>query len=183
MWNLLTRLLMEDANSRRTYLSLSFLACGHQELNSGKVRIRSTFWATCYVWRNANSFLWWRFAVDVEGALASTMATTAKNVTFKVNFRFLKYFSRLFQFTENVKCQRITLELISRGLHSCLERESKIRRSLFKSSIKREIRHFHVVVVQWRQINVQKGVMRVQSCCFANLNLLLFWRSRCRRRC
>ena len=76
------------------------------------------------------------------------MATTAKNVTFKVNFRFLKYFPRLFQLTENVKCQRITLELISRGLHSCLERESKIRRSLFKSSIKREIRHFHVVVVQ-----------------------------------
>ena len=46
--------------------------------------------------RNANSFLWWRFAVDVEGALASTTATAAKNVTFKVNFRFLKYLSRLF---------------------------------------------------------------------------------------
>ena len=100
-----------------------------------------------------------------------------------VNFRFLKYLPRLLQFTENVKCQRISLELITRGLHSCLERESKIRPSLFTSSIKREIRHFHVVVVQWRQINVQKGVMRVQSCCFANLNLLLFWRSRCRRRC
>ena len=78
MWNLLTRLLMEDANSRRTYLSLSFLACGHQELNSGKVRIHSTFWAICYVWRNANSFLWWRFAVDVEGALASTTIHSSK---------------------------------------------------------------------------------------------------------
>ena len=96
---------------------------------------------------------------------------------------FFKYLSRLFQFTENVKCQRISLELITRGLHSCLERESKIRCSLFTFSIKREIRHFHVVVVQWRQINVQKSVMLVQSCCFANLNLLLFWRSRCRRRC
>ena len=103
------------------------------------------------------------FAVDVEGALASTTATAAKNVTFKVNFRFLKYLPRLLQFTENVKCQRISLELITRGLHSCLERESKIRRSLFTSSIKREIRHFHVVVVQWRQINVQKGVRRVLS--------------------
>ena len=58
----------------------------------------------------------------------------------------------------------------------------KISSSLFTSSIKREIRHFLVVVVQWRQRNVQKSVMHVQSCCFANLNLLFFWSSRCRRR-
>ena len=32
---------------------------------------------------------------------------------------------------------------------------------------KSEIRHFHVVVVQWQQRNVQKSVMHVQSCCFA----------------
>ena len=37
-------------------------------------------------------------------------------------------------------------------------------------------------VRQWRPSNVQKSVMHVQSCCFANLNLLLFWRSRWRRR-
>ena len=37
---------------------------------------------------------------------------------------------------------------------------------------------FHVVVVQQR--NVQKCMMHVQSCCFANLNLLLFRRSRYR---
>ena len=29
----------------------------------------------------------------------------------------------------------------------------------------REIRHFHVVVVQQRQRNLQKRVMHVQSCC------------------
>ena len=46
---------------------------------------------------------------------------------------------------------------------------------MFTSSTKREIRHFHVVVVQGRQRNAQKSVMHVQSCCFANLNLLLFW--------
>ena len=28
----------------------------------------------------------------------------------------------------------------------------------------------HVVVAQWRQRNVQKSVMDVQSCCFAKLN-------------
>ena len=62
------------------------------------------------------------------------------------------------------------------------EWESKFHSSLFTSSIKREIGHFLVVVLQWRQRNVQKTVMHVQSCCFANPNLLFFWTSRCRRR-
>ena len=35
------------------------------------------------------------------------------------------------------------------------------------SSIKREITHFHVVVVLKRERNVQKSVMLVRSCCFA----------------
>ena len=45
---------------------------------------------------------------------------------------------------------------------------------MFTSSIKREIRKFHVLVVQRHERNVQKIVMHVQSCCFADLNLLLF---------
>ena len=56
------------------------------------------------------------------------------------------------------------------------------------SSIKREIKQFHVVVVQRRQRNGQKSVMHVQSCCFAYLNYFFFFffgHSRCRyhRRC
>ena len=43
----------------------------------------------------------------------------------------------------------------------------KFSRRLLTSSIKREIRHFPVVVVQWQQRNVQKSVLHVQSCCFA----------------
>ena len=57
---------------------------------------------------------------------------------------------------------------------------------MFTSSIKSEIRNFQVVVVQRRQRNVQtKNVIHVQSCCFANLNLLLFCRCcwRRHRRC
>ena len=46
---------------------------------------------------------------------------------------------------------------------------------MFTSSTKREIRHFHVVVVQWRLGNVQKSVMHVQTCCFANLNQLFLF--------
>ena len=40
--------------------------------------------------------------------------------------------------------------------HPSLERERKIRRRVFTSSIKRPIRKFHVLVVQWRQRNVPK---------------------------
>ena len=47
-------------------------------------------------------------------------------------------------------------------------KRKKIPCRLFTSSIKGEIRHFHAVVVQWRQRNVQKSVLHVQSCCFAN---------------
>ena len=55
--------------------------------------------------------------------------------------------------------------------HLSLERERKVRRRLLTSSVKYEVRHFHVVIVQWRQRNVQESVMHVQSCCFANLKL------------
>ena len=36
-----------------------------------------------------------------------------------------------------------------------------------EAEFQREIGHFHVVVVQKRERNVQKEVMHVQSCCFA----------------
>ena len=47
---------------------------------------------------------------------------------------------------------------------------------------KKVVRHFHVVVMQRRQRNVQKSVMHVQSYCFIYRNFLLFCRFRCRRR-
>ena len=69
-----------------------------------------------------------------------------ENVTFK-EFTVFQILTRLFQFTfKNVKCRRISLELSSWGTQSSLKRERKIRRRLFTSSIKREIRHFHAVV-------------------------------------
>ena len=38
----------------------------------------------------------------------------------------------------------------------------------------REVRKFHVTVMQQSLKNVQKNVMHVRSCCFTNINLLLF---------
>ena len=66
------------------------------------------------------------------------------------------------------------LELNSKGFNvSKFKKEKQSCCLVFTSSTKREIRHFHVVVVQRRQRNVQKSVMQAQSCCFANLKLLL----------
>ena len=60
------------------------------------------------------------------------------------------------------------MEVNSEEPYPSSERERKFCRLLFTSSIKRETRHFHVVVDRWRQRNVQKSVMPVQSCGFAN---------------
>ena len=68
-----------------------------------------------------------------------------------------------------VKFYRKVFQCPKKGKGSCC--------LVFLSSTKREIRHFHIVVVQRRHRNVQKTV----SCCFANLNQLPFCRSRCRR--
>ena len=64
------------------------------------------------------------------------------------------------------------------------ERTASKFTGLFIHSIKlsREMRKIHVAVVQRWLRNVQKSVMHVRSC-FANINLFLFCRFRCRRRC
>ena len=67
----------------------------------------------------------------------------------------------------------ISLELIFWGPNSGLNRERRTRRRLFASSLKRGIRYIHVVMVQWRQRNVQNCVLHVQDCCFANLRACL----------
>ena len=74
------------------------------------------------------------------------------------------------------------LELNSKGLYQSSRKEKESCCLVFPFSTKREIRHVHLEVVQRRPRNVQKSVMHVQSCCFANINLLHFCRSRCRRR-
>ena len=84
-----------------------------------------------------------------------------------------------------VKCWQIFLELNFKRLYQSSGKEREGCCLVFTCLTQRETGHFHVVVVQRRQRNLQKRVMHVQSCCFANLNLLLFCRSHClrRRRC
>ena len=84
---------------------------------------------------------------------------------------------RLFHFVQFIaKCSRIFLELNSKGLYFRQKKKKVARCLVSTSSTKREIRHFHVVVEQRRQRNVQKSVMYVQSCCqFAYLTYCFFF--------
>ena len=68
----------------------------------------------------------------------------------------LQTLSRLFRLVQFVKCWRIFLELImnSKGLYR-RSRKEKESRCLVFTSCQREIRHFHVIVMQKRQRNVQ----------------------------
>ena len=96
-------------------------------------------------------------------------------VIFKMNSRFFKLFCIYF------KCRRISLKLISWGPHSSLERERKIRRRLFTSSIKREIRHWFS---SCSRVGTAKKCTKTKAC---KIVVLLdkpfpFWRSRSRPR-
>ena len=105
------------------------------------------------------------------GSLSNNDGDGYENATWKSEFALSQTLSRLFQLVYFVKCWQIFLELNSKRLYqsSGIEKESCCLE--FPSSTRREIRRFHVVVVQRRQKNVQKSVMHVQSCCF---DLLLF---------
>ena len=97
----------------------------------------------------------------------------------KSEFAFFCSLSQLFLPTYFVKCRRTLLELNSLGLYPSTERAIKFRPSLLTSSIKLEIRHCYVVVVQKRAKKCTKSVMHVQSCCFAFETYCFFLRSRC----
>ena len=108
------------------------------------------------------------------------IGSLSNNDGLKGEVALLQTLSRLFSLIQLVKTWQFFLELNSKRVYGSSEKEEESR-CLAGS---REIRHFHVIVVHWRG-NVQKSLMHVQSCCFFNLNLLLFCCSRwCRsRRC
>ena len=88
-----------------------------------------------------------------------------KNIlTYNLGFQSLSGMVHLVHF---VKWWQIFLELNSKRLYQSSGKENESRCLVFTSSTKREIRLFHVLVVQRRQRNVQKSVMHVQSCCFS----------------
>ena len=93
-----------------------------------------------------------------------------------------KHLSLLFHLIQFVKLWRIFLKLNSKWLYLSSDRREVKSLSFVHVLHKTRYKKFHVVVVQWRQGNVEKSVMGLDCCCFANLNLLLFWCPRCRLR-
>ena len=89
------------------------------------------------------------------GTLRSNNATATRTSLKKVCLRSFSLYSD-YSYKNFVKCRRTLLKLNFKGPYPSSEREIKFRRCLFTSSIKHEIRHFHVVVVQKRERNVQK---------------------------
>ena len=88
-----------------------------------------------------------------EGRLLGTLRfndATAEKTSLKKWICFLQSLSQLFLPTYFVKCMRTLLELNSKGPYPSSERATSFCPCLFMYSIKREIRHFNVVVVQKR---------------------------------
>ena len=106
-----------------------------------------------------------------------------ENVTLKVKVSLLHTLSRLFHLVQFTKCWEFSLELNSKRLYRSSGKGKESRCLVFTYSIKREIWHFYVVVLQWLQRNVQKKRdARAELLFCQSWNLLLFCRSRWRRR-
>ena len=137
------------------------------------------------VWKDAESIFQGRFhgrrRCRIVRSLKQQRRRRLQKRHLKSEFALLQTLSRLFHLVYFVKCWQMFLKFNSKGLYQSSGKENENCCFVFPSSTKREIRRFHVVVVQRRQRNVQKRVMRVQSCYFANLNLLVYCCSRCRR--
>ena len=105
------------------------------------------------------------FVKDTDRELKQQKRRRQRKRHLKSVFALPQTLSRLFHLN---KCWQMFSVFNSKGLYQSSRKEKGSCCLVFLSSKKREIRHFHVVVVQRRQRNVQKSVMHVQSCCFAN---------------
>ena len=124
--------------------------------------------------RNKEDGCDWRWTVSLGSLLSNKDGNgdSDENVTYKKNFRCFKLYLVYSVSFNSSNVGKFFWSWILR-LYRGSRKEIENRCPMSTSSTKREIRHFHVVVVQWRQRNVQKSVMYLQSCCFASLNLLL----------
>ena len=94
----------------------------------------------------------------------------------KSEFAFFQSLSQLFLPTYFVKCRRALLNhslLIPKDHIQVTERKIKCRRCLFTSCIKREIRHFQVIVVQKRANKLIREMYKKAWCTCKVVVLLL----------
>ena len=96
---------------------------------------------------------------ELKPKTTATATATATKTSLKERIRAASNFTALFQ-PHSIRL----FELNSKGLYQSSGKETEGRFPVSTSSTKREIRQFHVVVVQRRQRNVQKSVLHVQNC-------------------
>ena len=125
----------------------------------------------------------WHVAITILGSLGNNGSNGYKKISLKKWICAASNFIALILFCLICQMLAIFLELNSKGLYQSSGKEKESCCLVFLSLTKREIRHFHAVVVQLQQRNVQKSMMHVQSCCFTTINLLLFCHSSCRYCC
>ena len=97
----------------------------------------------------------------------------------------IKWIRRVSNFIDLVKCWQNFLGLNPKRPYLSLQKEKENFMLTYFVKRVRNIRKFHVAVMQRRLRTYKKNVMHVQGCCFADINLLLFTFSVCchRRRC
>ena len=126
---------------------------GHKENQTkfGKITLQPQSHVTILIYRS------WTIQNELKQHYAQLLFIDPKltQTNLKSEFAPLQILSRLFQRVQFVKCWQIFVQLNSKRLQSSRKEEAS-RCFVFTSSTKREIRHFHVVVVQRRQRNVFK---------------------------
>ena len=110
------------------------------------------------------------------------MKTNRKKNHLYSEFAVFQTSSTFCNFTWFVKCWRNFLGLNPKGPYLSLQKEKENFVPTYFVKRAREIRKFHVAVMQRRLRTYKKNVLHVQNYCFVNINLLLFCRSCCRRR-
>ena len=166
---------MEHVNTRRRFsFSFSKLKNRPLEFNSRKVRKQLTNWTrwnkSDEVWNNANTLFKWRFLYRRRRCCLSSLLESLSNSDGD-GYENISKKSEIVLSASNF----ITLirshsvrQMLAIVIKQISGKEKESRCLVFASSTKREIRYFHVIVVQWRQGKVQTSQ---QSCCFGNLNL------------
>ena len=137
------------------------------------------------IWGLQRSLFFPSFFSCRERPLLAGKSIERREHHFKREFALFQTSMILFSFIEFVYCWRNFLGLNPKEPYLSLENEKENFCVVLTYFVKRvrEIWKFHVAVVQQRLRNVQKSVVHVHSCCFADINLLLFSRSLCRRLC
>ena len=109
------------------------------------------------------------------------MKTSVKKMNLRSFKLYRVYLDPGFGPAQNVKRRRFSWSWILKDFIQFQKQEGKFVAVLFTSSIKRQIRRFHVVIVQWTSRKWTKKRDARAELLFWSLKLLFFWSRRCGR--